>query len=87
MNTILEKFFEAPAPPVKEEKSESQNSDAKGNDDLDKNDLDGEGDSVKLVEQLDPEKDLNDYLDDQQTDDKPAETAEKEDDAKDKDEE
>ena len=63
LNTVLEKFFEAPIKPETDKADETTTSAS-----IDKTDDDTE-DSVKMVESLDPDKDIADFLDDVKKDD------------------
>jgi len=63
LNTVLEKFFEAPIKPETDKADETTTSAS-----IDKTDDDTE-DSVKMVESLDPDKDIADFLEDVKKDD------------------
>ena len=54
LNTVLEKFFEAPKEPEQDKTDDAANTGSE----ITKTDDDLDGDSVKLVESLDPDKDL-----------------------------
>lgn len=62
LNTVLEKFFEAPKP-VETEKSTDDKTTEDGL--TEKTD---DGEQVKMVESLDPDKDLEEFLDEEKKD-------------------
>ena len=62
LNTVLEKFFEAPKPETLEKSDSATQQSASGEAD-DKTDIENDGEAVRLVEKLDPDKDLEDILD------------------------
>ena len=66
LNTVLEKFFEAPKPSETEKSTDEKTA---GDDTADKTTNDGDGDSAKMVDSLDPDKDLSDFLDAEKKDD------------------
>ena len=60
LNTVLEKFFEAPKPSETEKSTDDK---TPGDESADKTTTDGDGDSAKMIDSLDPDKDLSDFLD------------------------